>query len=187
MCVAKQNMPRCRLWFDTLLHCRLRRDDSCGNWAWCRVRQLSAKDSICGVEVMCDLGYPSSTWKQWLHLTFLSEVCPDSSWGRVRSSTIDDSFIFEFSWRPTHVPSMWTQVCLSGNRTWRHGACSEAAWVIDTWRVWKPKGLCTLKLPREAHFGDFSQVCFQRLSKGFSSISSHFQGKNFTKLVLSFG
>ena len=51
---------------------------------------------------------------------------------------------------------------------------------------WKSKGLCTLKLPREAHFEVIFARGFSELEQGFSSISSRFQGKNFTNLVLSY-
>ena len=43
---------------------------------------------------------------------------------------------------------------------------------------WKSEGLCTLKLPREAHFEvNFCNWVFRARALGSSSISSCFQGK----------
>ena len=51
------------------------------------------------------------------------------------------------------------------------------AWAIDTWQL-EFEGLCTLKLPREAHFG-FLQVEFvsELRARRISSFSSHFKVK----------
>ena len=48
------------------------------------------------------------------------------------------------------------------------------------------RGYVPLKLPREAHFEVIFASGFSELEQGFSSISSHFQGKNFANLVLSY-
>ena len=122
----------------------------------------------CWSVVLCDLWCPSSTWRQWLHLTSMwSEVWLDSTRSRVRPSTLGEFLKFEFSWRPPLVLSVWAQVCLSGNRTWRHGASSNVAWATDTWQFGSRRVYVPSSFHRKLTLKWFLQVGFQSLSKGF--------------------
>ena len=86
-------------------------------------------------------------------------------------------FEVEYSSGSPHVLNVWAQVCLSGNRTWRHSASSKVGWMIDTWQL-EAEGV----MYPQASTGSFTSQwscnwVFRASSLSFSSISSRFQGK----------
>ena len=117
--------------------------------------------------VVCDHGYPSRTWRQWLHGTSVQ-------WSLVGLDVVSCPVLntwrflkFEFGRRSPYVLSMWAQVLLGGNHSWCHGASSEAAWVIDTWQVWSRRVYVPSSFHGKLTLRWFLQVGFQSLSRGF--------------------